>query len=116
MAVEYAFALERPVLSIDVPRRIRNPDYQALQLEPLEVRIRKLAGATLDPGRIDQAPRLIDSLLTNADRYRQAIRSLYAESVFNPGGATDAACQALVSLCQGRSTPEGNQPASGVSQ
>ena len=37
MAIEYALALEKPVLFIDLPRRVRNPDWQALEIEPMNL-------------------------------------------------------------------------------
>src|SRR5436309_2392571 len=35
-ALEFALGLERPVLFIDTPRKVNNPDYAALLCEPLE--------------------------------------------------------------------------------
>lgn len=47
-ALEYAFALDKPVLFCDVPRKINNPDYLNLGLEPLEVAIRQRIGEIWD--------------------------------------------------------------------
>jgi YidC/Oxa1 family membrane protein insertase len=43
-SIEYAFTLERPVLFIDVPKKIHNPDYEKLPEIPLEISIRDKIG------------------------------------------------------------------------
>ena len=46
-ALEFAFAFERPVLFIDVPRKINNSKYLQLGLEPIEASIRHRIGRVL---------------------------------------------------------------------
>jgi hypothetical protein len=40
VAMEFAFGLEKPVLFIDVPRKVNNPEYKTLRAVPLEVSYR----------------------------------------------------------------------------
>ena len=40
IAFEYAFALLKPILFIDVPPKVRNPDYHEVSSPPLEVALR----------------------------------------------------------------------------
>jgi CDP-glycerol glycerophosphotransferase (TagB/SpsB family) len=96
MAMEYAMGLEKPVLFIDVPRRIRNPDWQELGIEPFESSIREQVGEVLDPSALDQAPLVIERLLASPDRFRDQVRDLREESVFRlghslPDGAAEIA-------------------------
>ena len=44
-ALEYAFGIERPVLFLDVARKINNPRYVDLGIEPIEARMREQIGA-----------------------------------------------------------------------
>ena len=44
-AYEYAFALNKPVLFVDSPRKINNPDYEELKLTPFEVYMREIIGS-----------------------------------------------------------------------
>jgi len=78
-AIEYAFGLERPVLFIDVPRRIRNPGYQELGLEPIEEFVRDQVGAILSPDHLQAAPATIERLLTQIDHIQSRIRSMRDE-------------------------------------
>ena len=47
-ALEYAFALNKPVIFCDVPRKVNNPNYQDIEIEPLEVSIREEIGVIWD--------------------------------------------------------------------
>ena len=49
------FALGRPVLYIDTPRKINNPEYQKIDLVPLEESIRIEIGDLLAPEDIGRA-------------------------------------------------------------
>ena len=52
-ALEYAFGLEKPVLFIDLPRKVNNPDYYKIPLEPFEARIRSEIGTVIDPAKLE---------------------------------------------------------------
>ncbi len=87
MALEYALGLEKPVLFIDVPRRIRNPDWKKIELEPVESSIRSRAGAVLSPDDLDRAPKLIQQLLASPESFREQMRTLRGETVFRLGNS-----------------------------
>ena len=85
-----------PVLFIDVPRRIRNPDWRELGIEPFESLIREQVGEVLGPSALDQAPAVIERLLASPDRFRNQVRELREKSVFRlghsiPDGAAEIA-------------------------
>lgn len=52
-ALDYAFGLNKPVLFVDRPRKVNNPDYDALGVTPIEVVIRSKIGGLLDLQRLD---------------------------------------------------------------
>lgn len=85
MAAEYAFGLEKPVLFIDVPRRIRNPDWQELGLEPVESSMRQALGAVVSPDCLEQVPGLINKLLAARGDFVEGLRKLREQSVFRLG-------------------------------
>ena len=94
MAMEYAMGLEKPVLFIDVPRRIRNPNWKELEIEPVEASIRRQVGEVLSPESLDEAPLAIERLLATPGRYRDEVRELREQKVFRlghsiPDGATE---------------------------
>ncbi len=85
MALEYAMGLEKPVLFIDVPRRIRNPHWQELGIEPVESSIRSQVGEIVSPESLEDAPAAIDRLMGDPERFRDKMRELRENMVFRLG-------------------------------
>jgi YidC/Oxa1 family membrane protein insertase len=100
MAIEYALGLEKPVLFVDLPRRVRNPDWQAFDIEPREVAIRELAGDILSPSRLEEAPDKIARLLDTQDKFRQRMQNLRSQMVFNIGGSIAAGAREIARLAE----------------
>ncbi len=98
MAIEYALGLEKPVLFIDLPRRVRNPDWQALEIEPMEVAFRSLAGDIVSLQKLDEIPQKIDQLLQDQDSFRQSMQKLRSQMVFNIGNSTQAGAREIARL------------------
>jgi len=46
-ALDYAFGLQKPVIFMDVPKKVNNPDYLEIGIEPFEVMIREKIGKVL---------------------------------------------------------------------
>jgi len=88
MAIEYALALEKPVLFVDLPRRVRNPEWQALGIEPLEDSFRKLAGEIVSPEELVSIPQVISRLLETRAERRRVMQALRPQMVFNVGNST----------------------------
>ncbi|MBN1578871.1 MAG: CDP-glycerol glycerophosphotransferase family protein [Chitinispirillaceae bacterium] len=97
-SIEYALGLEKPVLYIDVPRRVRNGRYGELGLEPLEVSIRREVGMVLAPGELDKAPAMIDLLLSNPGRFSDRIAALRNKVLFNINQSVEAGAGAIASI------------------
>lgn len=102
-AVEYSFGLEKPVLFIDVPRRIRNPNYQELGIEPIEAFIRDQVGKIISPQQLDQAPSMIEELLQDPEQMKQQIRDIRSQWVFNLGHSARAAAVAIAEIAETKS-------------
>jgi YidC/Oxa1 family membrane protein insertase len=96
MALEYAWGLEKPVLFVDVPRRIRNPNWQDLGIEPLESAIREQVGEIVAPDGLAEVPAAVERLLADPERFRARMREMRETMVFRlghsvPGGAREIA-------------------------
>ena len=98
MAIEYALGLEKPVLFIDLPRRVRNPDWQAMGIEPVEAAFRELAGDIVSPEHLDEVPQKIDRLLQDQESFRQRMEKLRSQMVFNIGNSTQAGAKEIARL------------------
>lgn len=90
--LEYAPGTERPVLFIDTPCRIDNPDYEKIGLPPVELTLRPLCGKVLKPEEISTIRAAIGDLIDNRERYRAEIVKIREEYLFNfPGSSKVAA-------------------------
>ena len=90
-AIEYAFALEKPVIFCDVPRKVNNPDYQEIDREPIEVSIREKIGTIWDG--VSPLAEVMDLCDQKSQGDWQALRKA---SVFNQGRADEVFKQFLI--------------------
>ena len=79
-ALEYAFALNKPVIFCDVPRKVNNPNYHDIEIEPLEVSIREEIGVIWDG--VSPVSELIESC---EQKCKRDLRTLTDQHVFNAG-------------------------------
>jgi YidC/Oxa1 family membrane protein insertase len=96
MALEYSLGLEKPVVFIDVPRRIRNPNWKDLGIEPVESKIREQVGEIVSPEVLEEAPAAVERLIADPGRFRAKMRELRETMVFRlghsiPDGAAEIA-------------------------
>ncbi len=97
-ALEFAFGLERPVIFIDTPRKILNPNYAQLGIEPLEVRIRPELGAVVSVANLSVLVDVVKSTLTNPGQSVAKMRALREHWIYNVGYSGNAAAKYLSSL------------------
>ena len=97
-AFEYALGTERPILFVDVPRKVMNDDWQAIGLVPFEDRIRSEVGTVLPIEEAGDAGEAAASLIAGADRYRSGIVAVRDREIFNFGTAAKAGAATIVDL------------------
>ncbi len=96
-ALEYALGLKKPVLFIDVPRKVQNPTYQELGLEPFEVQIRDHIGIVQSIDLRGLAAH-IEQLLMPEESQLQHMARLADQHVYNLGGSGHKAAHAILDL------------------
>ena len=77
-------------------RRIRNPNWQELGIEPIESSIREQVGEIVAPDALETAPAAIERLLAEPERFRARMREMRETMVFRlghsiPDGAAEIA-------------------------
>ena len=63
-ALDYAFGLNKPVFFLDIPRKINNPNYKDIGIEPFECYIRNIVGTIIQD---------VESLLMSIDKVKPSI-------------------------------------------
>jgi len=94
-AFDYAFGVERPIIFIDVPRKINNDDWTRYSLEPFEAFIRTEVGEILDPADLKELPNLVRRLVSNLDVFTRRIRAARLRWIFNVGDSSRIGAEAI---------------------
>ena len=97
-AIEYAFTLERPVLFIDVPKKIHNPDYEKLPEIPLEISIRDKIGEIISLSDMEVLPEKIQILCQNPDIIKSKIQKIRGELIGNLGNSSKLEVEFILKL------------------
>ena len=85
ISLEYAFTFERPVIFIDVPKKVLNPNSSDIVLEPIEISIRNKIGNIVSPNNLEEILVLIRGLDKNTQNISERIREIRAKTVYNIG-------------------------------
>ena len=85
--MEYAFGLEGPVLFVDVPRKMFNPEYQRIPCIPMEVQVRSEIGDIVSPDRLQEVPERIERLLEDGAVRKNRIIEARSRWLYNLGSS-----------------------------
>ena len=98
ISLEYAFTFEQPVIFIDVPKKILNPNYDDISLEPIEIGIRHNIGHVVSPKNLEQIP----SLIRSSDNFEvnKKIRLIRPTAVYNIGKSASIGAKYIQKLNQ----------------
>ncbi len=94
-ALEYAFGLGRPVIYIDVPRKVNNPDYEKIGIEPFEASVRERIGVVCPPSDLASLPKLVEAACARAGEMRAQITAVRDTSIYNVGHSGAAAAEVI---------------------
>ena len=85
IAFEYAFGTERPVLFIDTPLKEHNKNWRILDIEPIELQLRREIGISVPLERVSEVPDEIENLLRNRSDWLEILKNLREKHVYNWG-------------------------------
>lgn len=97
-AMEYAFALGRPVIFIDTPQKIVNPEWRNVGTPALERVIREEIGVVVPPSAVPTIPVVVTKCLQSTESSRQRIAAVRSRWIFNPGRSSEVAARYLAGL------------------
>jgi YidC/Oxa1 family membrane protein insertase len=103
IAFEYAFGTERPVLFIDTPRKVNNPDYEDLDIEPLIVKLRNKIGRSVSPHTLQMVPGMITQLLKEQKTFKEKITAYRDTYIYHWGKSAQRCADYIISLCSSSS-------------
>lgn len=91
-ALDYAFGLDKPVIFIDVPRKINNKNYLDIELEPFEVSIRSEIGSIIAPECMSDLPMLIKKHHKKQNKHKDV------STIFNISNSSSIGGRKLITL------------------
>jgi len=98
VAIEYAFAFEKPVFYVDTPQKINNPEGYKINLVALEDKIRSQIGEVLSLSQLSLLPSKINQFLLSQNKFKEKIQKIREETVFNIGNSGEQGVKYLLEL------------------
>ena len=98
VAIEYAFAFEKPIFYVDTPQKINNPEHHQIGLVPLEKKIRTQIGEVLSLSQLSLIPSKINQSLQSQNKFKEKIQKIKEETVFNIGNSGEQGAKYLLEL------------------
>lgn len=97
---EYAFTTLRPVLFIDTPMKVMNPEYEKINTPPINIWMREVIGAVVKPDELEKLPEAVERLLSGRDEYREKIDRFVHEYVYNLGNSGEVGAKYIINEIQ----------------
>lgn len=100
IAYEYAYTTCKPVLFIDTPMKIMNPEYKKIDTEPINIWIRNEIGRVLKVDEMDKAADTVKQMMDSASDYKAKINEFVNEYVYNVGNSAQVGAKYIISVIQ----------------
>jgi len=97
-AHDFALGLLRPAIFVDTPQKAHNDTYPQLDIECYEDVVREDLGALVGLHQADSLPDVVTSLLDERVEWRQRLKLLRDQVLFNPGKAINVAAKQILNL------------------
>lgn len=85
IAWEYSFVTNKPTLFINTKMKVMNPDYQKIDIVPLNIEVRDVIGKSINVEETYRTKEIISQLLNDKDHYKNAITTVRNENAYNLG-------------------------------
>ena len=100
IAFEYSFTTNKPVLFVDTPMKVMNPDYKKIDVEPFNIWARNEIGEVTSVDDCNNINKLVNKILDNSSKYESKIKKLVNESVYNVGNSGEVGAEYIINAIQ----------------
>lgn len=97
IAYEYAYTTCRPVLFVNTPMKVMNPEYERIGVVPINISIRKEIGREIEPEDAGQANIVVEEMIARRGEYQERIRNLACQNVYNLGQSAQCSGKFILS-------------------
>lgn len=110
IAFEYAFSTLKPVLFINTPMKVINPDYKELETIPIDIELRDKVGISLEPEVIEgEIISAVDKLLLDEQFSRESMKELREYYLYNCGNSGTVGAKYIIDRLVERSKRKENK-------
>ncbi len=109
VALEYALGTLRRVLFINVPPKVKNPDFAKWIIEPLELELRPEIGVELAPENLQKVPDVVKDLMASREEFKEKLEEIRNKTVFNLGSSSGISCDHIMKILNNYRDKGGNQ-------
>lgn len=85
IAFEYAFSTLKPVLFINTPMKVVNPDYQELSSVPIDIELRDKVGVSLELSEVSTVKDAVAALLQESRFSKESMAKMRDYYIYNVG-------------------------------
>ena len=100
IAFEYSYTTKKPVLFIDTPMKIMNPDYKKINVEPFNIWARTEIGEVVSVDNCKNINKEVAEMLKNSIKYEDKINKLVNNSVYNLGNSSQVGAEYIINAIQ----------------
>ena len=97
---EYAFTTLRPILFINTPMKVMNPEYEKIPTVPLNILLRDQLGLNLDTTELSKTAETAEYLLSHTDEYHQKIDEIAHKYLYNLDHSKSVGADYIISAIQ----------------
>ena len=97
-AFEFALGLEKPVIFIDLPKKINNSDFHLYQTEPIEIKLREKIGEIVKVEELEILINVLNKVYENKKIYKQKIIKAREKIIYNLGKSASKGANYIYSL------------------
>lgn len=102
IAYEYAFTTKKPVIFIDTPMKIMNPEYERLEIEPFNIWARNEFGQVVKVDEINSIMEKVNGIFKNQNKYTEKITKMLDEYVYNIGNSSEVGGKYIIEVIQNK--------------
>lgn len=104
VAHEFSFVTKRPSLFINTKMKVLNPDYEKIDMIPLDISLRNKVGKSIDFKEISNICYIIDTLIKEKELYQDKISKTLNDTIANFGDSSKIEARAVLNILTNKGT------------
>lgn len=100
IAYEYAYTTCKPVLFVNTPMKIMNPEYEKIGVEPINIWMREKIGRVIEPENVGEIATVVSAMLAGYQDYHDKIAAFVQEYVYHLGYSSEVGAKYIINELQ----------------